>query len=151
MRSFYWGKMPVEAKIACSDIKEVTKTYSPIEPGESIFVEPFDDAIVTVECATDDLYAKAIVNPLVRKFIRAAIFTFSGELLRDADVNEPIYFGQGERIAIYSSGCKQEVWLHHIQGSEVDRFKTIQRNAVARRNMKRKHLYTNVQVATEAA
>ena len=129
--------MPVEAKVICSDIQEVIRHLPSIKPGESAFIDPFDDAIVSAECERDDLCARAVVNPLLRNFIGAAIFTSSGELLRDADVKEPIYFGQGEMVVIYSSGCKEEVWLHHVTDSDLIRIKTIQRQAVSKRNIRR--------------
>jgi len=122
--------MSVEAKIVCSQTRETIRQYTPLNPGDGTFVNPFDDAIVSVSCDKDDFCGQAIIDPQKRKFIGAAIFRHPEELAQEMDIDEPIYFANNEILVIYSSGCTEEIYLTHIPGSDVVRTKILQLEAV---------------------
>lgn len=125
--------MSVEAKVACSQTGNLLREYSSLSPGEGTFVNPFDDAIVSAKCEQDDSCGKIVVDPLKREFIGVAIFKYPGELVYQMDINEPIYFANGDIAVIFSSGCTQEIYLQHVPGGNIIRMKTLQREAISRK------------------
>ena len=125
--------MSVEAKVFCSQTGGLLREYSSLTPGEGTFVNPFDDAIVSVKCEKDDWCGKLVVDPLKREFIGVAIFKHPGQLAHEMDIKEPIYFTNGDMVVVYSSGCTQEIYLQHIPGGDIVRMKTLQREAASKK------------------
>ena len=127
------GEMSVEAKVFCSQTRNLLREYSSLTPGEGTFINPFDDAIVSVKCENDDGCGELVVDPLKREFIGVAIFRHPGKLAYQMDINEPVYFANGDIAVVYSSGCTQEIYVQHIPGGDIPRLKTLQREAASRK------------------